>query len=314
MKQGLEAILKSEESSLECLDAALEAVGHVIAERIVDHPEVRDAIRGRVSKEGKLKCVLRDEKHPKVGVYQDYHDFEAHVHKMHAHQTMAVNRAEDEKVLRASVELPEEALIAMCLKATPCQDLPKGSQIENLVDNSLRDGWKRLLAPAVSRELRKGATDAAVLEAVATFEKNLRAVLLTPPVRGSRVMAIDPGYRSGCKLAVVDATGRPLPITTRTIYPHEPQKKYDAAKAIISKAVKQHRVDVIAVGDGTASRETESMVADLISSLPNEVKYTVVSECGASVFSVSKQGQLDLPDQVPEERSAISLGSNPTTP
>jgi len=309
LNRQVNELLRTQKKHFDNRAAVVEALGHVVSERIADCAQARGAVRKAALVGARLSAALKDTKHPKADDYRDYHEFTKELERTQSHQILAINRAEEAKVLRVSMQLRDDRLHSLVWSSLPIsKQKNKGKLMDNTVWDAVLDAWKRLIAPAAGRELRKDATERAVQEAIATFKTNLRAVLLVPPVRGLVVLAIDPGFRSGCKLAVVDATGAPQTIACRTIFPHPPQKRSEQAITELQTIIEQHGVDLIAVGDGTACHETEQLVSGLISRMKGKkLKYTLVSENGASVYSVSKAGQTDLPDMVPEERSAISL-------
>ncbi len=289
------------------VEDALAGARDIVAEAISEHPEVR-----RITREKALQWgVLRSEKKKTTeddprDTYQIYHDFGCRVNRLRPHQILALNRGEAEKVLRVRVEIPErDWLTAINSTFQPDYNSPLADQLMLAAD----DGAQRLLLPAIERDVRRILVEQAQVHAIAVFVDNLRAILNQPPLTGHTVLGIDPGYRTGCKVAVVDPAGKVL--DTATIYPHEPQKQRDATLKSLKALVARHSVTLIAIGNGTASRETEQLVAELIRD-PNRadldtVRYLIVSEAGASVYSASPLARAEMPDLDVSLRGAVSI-------
>jgi uncharacterized protein len=268
------------------LDEAWAGARDIVAETISDHAEVRRTVRDKALRWGSFRCekaanddnsAASDEKK----VYETYYNFEYNVEKIRPHQVLAINRGEAEKVLRVKVTIPERdwrGAIETYFRPEP------RSPLAALMAEAIDDSAERLLLPAIERDVRRELTEKAEAHAIAVFAANLRALLSQPPVTGNTLLGIDPGFRTGCKVAVVDATGKLL--DTATIYPHEPQKEKERALKILAALVIKHTVTLIAIGNGTASRETEQLVAELIRQDP-QIKYLIVNEAGASVYSAS---------------------------
>jgi uncharacterized protein len=283
------------------VDEALGGARDIAAEVITDHPDVRQRTRQKALQWGLLDVgKIADAEDPRQ-VYRLYYDADLPINRMRPHQILAVNRGEAEKVLRVAVDVAERDWQgAVAAHFRPDRRSPLADQLAEAIE----DGAKRLLLPAIERDVRRTTTEQAEAHAIGVFAANLRALLSQPPLVGYTVMGIDPGYRTGCKVAVVDPTGKVL--DTATIYPHAPQKRWDAAMATLSKLIARHGVDLIAIGNGTASRETEQLAAELIQSL-DAVRYLIVSEAGASVYSASPLARAELPDLDVSMRGAVSI-------
>ncbi len=283
------------------VDDALAGARDIVAESISDHSDVR-----RVTRERALQfSILRSEKLADAvdekAVYETYYEFEGQVKFLKPHQVLAINRGETEKVLRISLEIPErDWKYAVTLYFRPDLRSPFCAQLEL----SSVDAAERLLLPAIERDVRRELTVKAEAHAIKVFAENLKALLGQPPLAGQVVLGIDPGFRTGCKVAVVDATGRLL--ETLTIYPHEPQKKWDEALHTLKQLAEKHKVTLISIGNGTASRETEQLAAQLCSDLPH-LKYLITSEAGASVYSASPLARREFPHLDVSLRGGVSI-------
>ncbi len=283
-------------------EAALAGARDIVAETVSDDAEVRKIVREITRKEGVVSSGARDP--ADLGVYEMYAEFSEPVRRIPPHRILAINRGEREGYLRVRIEAPERKILAeierMYLRNPRCVFT------EDLLA-AIADSYNRLVAPAIEREIRSELTDKAEEHAIGVFARNLRALLLTPPVRGKVIMGIDPGYRTGCKVAVIDPTGKYLEGTT--IYPHEPQHRWEEAKVILTELIEKHGVDIVAVGNGTASRETELLVAETIQELDERqnVVYTIVNEAGASVYSASPVAKKEFPDLEASMRGNISI-------
>ncbi|MDY7042075.1 MAG: Tex family protein [Chloroflexota bacterium] len=281
----------------------------IVAEVVAEDAAVRKTIRHETLRRALLVTTLTDESADPRGVYRLYYDYREPVREVPPHRLLAINRGEREGVLRVRLEVPAEDLTAdvedRCLNSH--------SLFAEQMREAIADGYARLLAPAIERDLRSTSTGEADDHAIQVFATNLRNLLLQPPLRGRRVMGIDPGFRTGCKVACVDATGRVL--DTATIYPHEPQKQWQKTKKLLSELIARDKIHVIAIGNGTASRETEHLVAEVIAEFqagaPQQegtaLQYTIVSEAGASVYSASDLARAELPDLDVSMRGAVSI-------
>ena len=280
----------------------------IVAETISDDAEVRQAARQLAMERGYLGSELTEAEQDPRHVYELYYQFVEAVPRLRPHQILALNRGESDGALKLKLDLPSDmSLDCMTRKFRPN---PRSPLVEQL-NLATRDSWARQLAPAVERDVRRAVTEAAQEQAIKVFATNLRALLLQPPIRGHAVIGIDPGIRTGCKVAAVDATGKVL--GTLTIYPHEPQKQWTESKHILSKIAEATGADLIAIGNGTASRETEQLVAEVIhetsevSGNLRGLKYLIVSEAGASVYSASPLARAELPDLDVSLRGAVSI-------
>lgn len=292
----------NEEKGVENAEVALAGACDIIAEDVANDATLRKALRALLSRRGELRTESTDLEGEKKSVYADYAEYHETVSRVPSHRVLAVNRGEKEGYLKASIDLPEaEALAEICAQVVTNKD----SAALTYLMPTLTDSYRRLLFPSLERELRTALFDAAGEKAIVVFADNLRHLLMGAPLKGKTVMGYDPGFRTGCKLAVVDATGKVL--ATAVIYPTEPKKDIAGASRTVSRLVATYGVDVIAIGNGTASRESERFIADLLPSLSRKVAYTIVSESGASVYSASKLAQDEFPDFDVTERSAVSI-------
>ncbi len=284
------------ELGLDTAQAALNGAQDIIAEVISDDASVRKQIREFVFRKGQL--VVKGTKPGEVSPYELYYEYTEPVNKLPPHRVLAINRGEKEEFLSVRIEVPEEVIVYITRRYV------RQGIFAPLVQAAGEDAYKRLIAPSIEREVRGELTSVAEEQAIKVFSANLHNLLLQPPIRGKNVLALDPGYRTGCKLAVVDETGKLL--ETGVIYPHPPQSRQEEAKRRIIRLVESYQIDIVAIGNGTASRETEAVVAELIKQgLP--VQYIMVSEAGASVYSASKLAAEEFPDLDLSMRSAISI-------
>ena len=288
-------------AQVKTLEQAWQGARDIAAETISDHPETRKVVR----KKALSICALTTEKKADTEdhkqVYQDYYDFEYRVDRLRPHQILAINRAENEGVLKVTLSLPEQIWQKVISEHFPQNpSSPFSGQLSKTID----DAAKRLLLPAIYRDVRRTLTEKAEEHAVQIFAKNLRALLLQPPLAGHTVLGLDPGYRTGCKVAVIDPTGKPL--QTGTIYPVPPRSQIEKAREFLKELIQKYGVTLIAIGNGTGSRETESFTAGLIKEV-GDLKYLIVNEAGASVYSASKLARRELPDMDVSLRGAVSI-------
>ncbi len=279
---------------------ALQGAKDIIAEQISDEADYRIYIRDMTMKEGKLVTAAKDEK--AESVYEMYYQYEEPVSKVAGHRVLAINRGENEKFLTVKVEAPEERILQFLRTKTIINDNHVTSPI---LEEVIADSYDRLIAPAIEREIRNDLTEKAEDGAISVFGKNLEQLLLQPPIKGKVVLGWDPAFRTGCKLAVVDETGKVL--DTKVIYPTAPQNKVEQAKAELKKLIKKYNVSLISVGNGTASRESEQVIVELIKELDVPVQYVIVNEAGASVYSASKLATEEFPEFDVGQRSAASI-------
>ncbi|WP_178553970.1 helix-hairpin-helix domain-containing protein [Frisingicoccus sp.] len=290
----------SEEKGVKSAEEALDGAKDILAEMISDSADYRAYIRKVTMNEGKVTSKARDEK--EKSVYENYYDYEEAVSKIPGHRILALNRGEKEKFLTVKVEAPEEKILRYLEKQVLRKDNPETEEILKAV---VDDSYHRLIAPAIEREVRNELTEKAEDGGIKVFGKNLQQLLMQPPISGKVVLGWDPAFRTGCKLAVVDATGKVL--DTVVIYPTEPQKKVDQAKKILKDLIKKYDITLISLGNGTASRESEMVIVDLLKELDRRVEYVIVSEAGASVYSASKLATEEFPQFDVGQRSAASI-------
>ena len=290
----------SEEKEVADAAAALQGAKDIIAEMISDEADYRIFIRNLTMEEGKLTGTARDEK--AQSVYEMYYDYEEPVKKAAGHRILALNRGENEKFLTVKVAAPVERILQYLGKKVITEDNEYTTPILREV---IEDAYERLIAPAIEREIRNELTEKAEDGAISVFGKNLEQLLLQPPIAGRVVLGWDPAFRTGCKLAVVDATGKVL--DTKVIYPTAPQNKVAESKAELKRLIKKYGVSLISVGNGTASRESEQVIVELIKELDTPVQYVIVNEAGASVYSASKLATEEFPNFDVGQRSAASI-------
>ena len=284
------------------VEDALAGARDIVAEVVSEDAAVRQYIRTRTFTQGVIACSESKKDADAENKYLMYHEYSEQLKKIPAYRWLAIRRGENEKALKVQLAVYQEGLIAAIEKRYIRN--PK-SVFCDQVREAIDDGYKRLLAPSVERDLRRDLTEKADEHAIGVFATNLRALLLQPPLRGMRVMGIDPGYRTGCKIALVDDTGKF--IDGITIYPHAPQKRWDEALQTLVKCVQQFKIDVIAVGNGTASRETEQLAAEVIAQAGHHAAYVMVSEAGASVYSASPLAREEFPELDVSMRGAVSI-------
>ena len=272
----------------------------IIAENISDNADYRKSIRERTSARGNLISTAKD---PEAeSVYEMYYDFSSPVSKMTGHRTLAINRGEKEKFLTVKLEAPVDEIIGYLEKQNIVRD---NKYTTDVLKTAIADSYDRLIAPAIEREVRNQLTEEAEDGAIKVFGTNLKQLLMQPPITGHTVLGWDPAFRTGCKLAVVDATGKVL--DTKVIFPTAPQNKVEESKRILRQLIKKYNISLISVGNGTASRESELIIADLIKELDTPVQYIIVNEAGASVYSASKLATEEFPNFDVGQRSAASI-------
>lgn len=288
----------NQELGVENAEDALQGAMDIIAEIISDDADVRKRMRFVCSAHGILtvKAAVED-----IGVYEMYADYNEPVSKIADHRILAINRGEKEEVLKVSVDFDKEKAMFIIAKA----HIKEGSAATETVRAAAEDAYQRLIFPSIEREIRSELTDRASTSAIKVFSTNLKQLLMQPPVKDKVTLGLDPGYRTGCKVAVVDGTGKVL--DTGVIYPVPPKPRVEEAKAIIKNMVKKHGVEVFAIGNGTASHETECFAAEVIKELNTGISYMVVSEAGASVYSASKLAAEEFPEFDVSLRSAVSI-------
>ncbi len=286
---------------VDSIDDALAGAGDIIAEQLADDADIRKLLRRTLYRQGKLICKAVKNHQDDRDVFAMYADYEEPVAKMPGYRILAVNRGEKEKALSVKLFIDDEKIMPLILGYLP----DASSETHQLCRSAAEDAWKRLLLPSLSTEIRRQMTENAEEGAMSVFAVNLDHLLLQPPIRNRVVLGIDPGYRTGCKLAVVNQTGRVL--DTGVIYPTPPHNKLDEAGKMVLEKLERHQVTLIAIGNGTASRETERFIGQLIKASQTRVPYLVVSESGASVYSASPEAAEEFPDYDVSLRSAVSI-------
>lgn len=305
-KVSIEEIAKKfidPEKGVETVEDAIAGAKDIIAENISDNPTYRKEIKRYCYRDGVIATEVneKDEKEDKA-TYQMYFDFNEKVNRIPSHRILAINRAEKENAIKLKIQKPEENIIDF-IERDVIKD--KNSNYANILEDTVEDSFKRLIEPSVEREIRSDLTEKAEEKAIKVFGQNAKQLLMGAPLKGLTVMGFDPAYRTGCKIAVIDETGKLL--ATTTVYPTEPQNKVEEAKKKLKSLIKKYNINMIAIGNGTASRESEKFVADMISEIDQEVYYAIVSEAGASVYSASKLATEEYPDINVSLRGAISI-------
>jgi len=290
----------SEEKEVNTIEEAVAGAMDIIAEEVSDEAEFRSYIREVTMKEGKLTSTAKDEN--AESVYEMYYNYEEDIDKMPGHRVLAINRGENEKILTVKITAPEERIFRYLEKKIIIKDNPNTNDILRAV---FEDSYKRLIAPAIEREIRNHLTEMAEDGAIKVFGKNLYQLLMQPPIAGHTVLGWDPAYRTGCKLAVVDSTGKVL--DTEVIYPTPPQNKIEESKTVLRRLIEKYNITIISVGNGTASRESEKFIVDFLKEINKPISYVIVNEAGASVYSASKLATEEFPNFDVGQRSAASI-------
>ena len=290
----------SEEKEVENAQDAINGAKDIIAEEISDNAEYRMYIRKLTFEEGKLLSCAKDEK--AQSVYEMYYDYQEEINKVAGHRVLALNRGEKEKFLVVKMEAPEERILQYLKKNVVTKE---NEYTEPLLAEALEDSYKRLIAPAIEREIRNELTEKAEDGAIKVFGKNLEQLLMQPPIAGKNVLGWDPAFRTGCKLAVVDATGKVL--DTTVIFPTAPQNKVEESKKVVKQLIAKYDIGLISVGNGTASRESEQIIAQMLKEIDKPVQYIITNEAGASVYSASKLATEEFPNFDVGQRSAVSI-------
>lgn len=289
------------EKGVETTEQALQGAMDIVAELLSDDPEIRQWVRQRSVQKGLLLTEQKAEEADEKNVYQMYYAYSEPLKKVVPHRVLAINRGEKEGILKVSIEAPVPEILAWMQKRT----IPRDTVARDLLTLTVEDAYKRLVAPSIEREVRAELTEAAEERAIHIFAENLRNLLLQPPVKGKVVLGVDPAFRTGCKLAVVDETGKLLEVAV--VYPTPPANKVAEATVKVKQLIETYGVTVVAIGNGTASRETEQFIATLLKELKREVMYIIVNEAGASVYSASALAKEEFPDLDVAERSAASI-------
>lgn len=291
----------SEEHELTTMADVMAGVNDIIAEWISDDPKFREHIRKETLKHGQMVSEVRDEEADAKGVFEMYYEYHEAIRSIVSHRILALNRGEKEKVLRVVIEPPVEQLIEFLEK----EIIHVTNECAPVIKEAIADGYKRLIQPSIEREVRNYLTEKAEKQAINVFSENLKNLLLQPPLKGRTVLGVDPAYQAGCKLSLVDETGKMLAV--QIIYPTPPRKDVAGAEKVIVELTNTYDVELIAIGNGTASRETEQFIADVLQKNGLDIPYLIVDEAGASVYSASDLAREEFPDLDVEERSAVSI-------
>ena len=289
-----------EEKGVNSTEEAIAGACDIIAEAISDNAGYRTWIRETTSKKGRIVSKAKDD--TVESVYENYYDYDEAIEKLPGHRVLALNRGEKEKVLKVTIEAPVEDILSYLEKNIKTGDNKYTSQV---LSDTIEDAYSRLIAPSIENEIRGNLTEMAEDGAIKVFGKNLSQLLMAPPIAGHTVLGWDPGYAHGCKIAVVDATGKVL--DTAIVYPTPPRNKVEETKKVILGMIKKYHVTLISLGNGTASRESEQIIVDMLKEAPHKVEYVIVNEAGASVYSASKLAQEEFPDFDVEQRGAASM-------
>ena len=290
----------SQEKGVETAEEAISGARDILAERVSDNAQYRTYIRSATMREGMLQSTAKDEKAQTV--YETYYNYEEPIRKAAGHRVLALNRGENEKALVVKVTAPEETILRYLEKQVIVRENPYTTPALKAV---VQDSYERLIAPSIEREVRNELTEKAEEGAIKVFGKNLEQLLMQPPIVGRVVLGWDPAFRTGCKLAVVDGTGKVL--DTVVIYPTAPQNRVEESKKILKNLIRKYNVSLISVGNGTASRESEQIIVDLLKEIKEQVQYVIVNEAGASVYSASKLATEEFPQYDVGQRSAVSI-------
>ena len=294
----------SEEHELTEVDLVLAGVNDIIAEWISEDASYREYIRTETWKRGSLETVVKDKSLDEKQVFKMYYEYSEPIRTLVSHRTLAINRGEKEDVLRVTISPPVEQIIDFL----EGQVISKHKQEEcvKILKLAIEDSYKRLIEPSVEREVRNRLTEEAEIQAIEIFSENLKNLLLQPPLKGRMILALDPAYRTGCKLAVIDETGKMHKVSV--IYPTAPRNDIKGSEKVVLDYIDKYNIELIAIGNGTASRESEQFIADVINNNQLDVAYIIVNEAGASVYSASELARKEFPDLEVEERSAVSIG------
>lgn len=292
----------NEELELLTVEDAINGAKDIVAEHISDQAEIRKWIRFETQKNGLISSNVKDEEKDEKRTFEMYYQYEEPIAKIVPHRILALNRGEKEEILRISVKPDVDKILEYIVNAYVKNN--QGPARDEMIA-AIEDGYKRLIQPSIEREIRNELTEKAEEQAIHIFAENLRKLLLQPPLKGKMVLGVDPAYRTGCKLAVVDETGKVLHIDV--IYPHPPKAKREEAEVKVRQILEKFDVEMVAIGNGTASRETEEFIADILKSLDDAIYYLIVNEAGASVYSASDLAREEFPELHVEERSAVSI-------
>ncbi|HDU0727199.1 TPA: RNA-binding transcriptional accessory protein [Staphylococcus pseudintermedius] len=284
------------------VEEAIQGAQDIIAEKIADHPQYRKQILKLTQKEGLMTALKKKKAEDEKAVFEMYYDYQEPLRQVANHRILAMNRGENEKILQVKIEM-DKAILAQNIKK---QEVKGHNELSTIVGEAIDDAMKRLIFPSIEREIRTDLTERAEAQAITLFSENLKNLLLQPPLKGKQILGVDPAFRTGCKLAVINPYG--TFIEKSVMYPHPPVSKVAEAEKVFLKMVKDFDINLIAIGNGTASRETEQFVARMIQDHALNVQYIIVNEAGASVYSASEIARTEFPDFQVEERSAVSIG------
>ncbi|MGE1198082.1 Tex family protein [Priestia megaterium] len=292
----------NEEAGVQSSEEAIQGALDIVAEQISDEASYRQWIRTTTVKDGIIITSVKDPEKDEKNIYEMYYEYTEAVKRIVPHRILAMNRGEKDGILKVSIDAPTDRILSYLHKQVIKK---RDSSAESYIISAIEDAYKRLIEPSIEREIRKELSEKAEERAIHIFSENLRKLLLQPPLKGKVVLGVDPAFRTGCKLAVVDETGKVLKIDV--IYPHPPVRKAAEAQNKLKKMFAEYPIEVVAIGNGTASRETEQFVADVLKEIENPVYYLIVNEAGASVYSASDVAREEFPDFQVEERSAVSI-------
>lgn len=293
----------NEELEVLTIEDALQGARDILAEQFADDAKIREQIRNISRADGKVISSVKKAELDEKNIFEMYYEYEEPVKKIVPHRTLALNRGEKEDVLKVSIQVPIEKVTSV-MKLQWVPNNTSSDAVEH-VELSIEDSYKRLIQPSVEREIRTELTEKAEAQAIHIFSENLRNLLLQPPLKGKVILGVDPAYRTGCKLAVVDDTGKLLEVSA--IYPHAPKMDVEGSKKRVLSYLEKYPISLIAIGNGTASRETEQFIVDCLKEVEGDVAYVIVNEAGASVYSASETARNEFPDLQVEQRSAVSI-------
>ncbi|WP_338079425.1 Tex family protein [Aquibacillus halophilus] len=293
----------SEENELTTIEEVVAGVSDIIAEWISDDPSYREYIRDKTFKLGRIQSDDKNKEKDEKGIFEMYYNYQEPIRSIVSHRVLALNRGEKEGIIKVAIVPPVDEINTYLNKKVI--KTSTSEEIKGLLEQTIEDSYKRLIQPSIEREIRTSLSEIAETQAIDIFSKNLKSLLLQPPLKGKTVLGVDPAFRTGCKLAVIDETGKVHAINV--IYPTAPKNDVKGAEEVVVGLLKKHQIELIAIGNGTASRETEQFIADLITKHGLPISYLIVNEAGASVYSASKLAREEFPDLQVEERSAISI-------
>ncbi|ANU08859.1 hypothetical protein A1A1_10986 [Planococcus antarcticus DSM 14505] len=291
----------NEESGVASAEEAIQGAQDILAELFADDPDIREKTRYMTRKDGTIATVAKKNHEDEKQVFQMYYEYEEAIQKIVPHRILAINRGEKEDVLKVSINPPVDRIVTLMKNKW----MKQARSTSEVVAIAIEDSYKRLIQPSVEREIRTELSEKGETQAIHIFSENLRNLLLQPPMKNKMVLGVDPAYRTGCKLAVIDETGKMLEVAV--IYPHPPKSDQAGSKKIMERLTAKYPIEIMAIGNGTASRETEQFVADFLSETSADISYVIVNEAGASVYSASDIARAEFPDLKVEERSAASI-------